>query len=135
MKVLEKKKDAPMAMEPECTAPEGQVMAKREIACTAIGRNALVSGLICHVAALIAGMMSAPGVNQLIIYFYLFSCILLIGGGYAEFKHRSPALVKNGKFCLSAAATLFPLIGPMAALFLIYRTPVEGNDAEALVDS
>lgn len=98
-------------------------MATREIAYTPVGRNALVIGLICHIAALLAGMMTSYGGNLFFMAVYPLSWGLLAAGGYTESRHRGLATWTSQRFYLIAMVPLFPIAGPLAALWLIYGAP------------
>jgi hypothetical protein len=99
-----------------------------EIAHTKIGRNALFSGLISHLAALLVAMLSSSGTDYFFSIVFPFSCLLLIAGAYAELKNRGYSPFKDWRFYLIAAVTVFPLLGPFIILGLLYRFQKSGQE-------
>ena len=100
----------------------------REIAYTPCGRNALVTGLIGHIAAMLAGMTTAAGGELYVTIVYPFSWLILIVAAYAEWKHRGYDPARDGRFYGIAVVTIIPLIGPFALLVRLYRLPKRGED-------
>ncbi len=99
----------------------------REIAYTSPGRNALFAGLIFHVAAIITGMMPVSGNDTFFKIVYPVSWVLLMIGGYAELRHRGIHPLNTWRFYLIAAVSVFPLLGPLVVLALIYSAPGKGS--------
>ena len=99
----------------------------REIAYTSFGRNALVAGLICHVAAILVAMMSASGREYFFGGVFIFSCFLFDVGAFAELKNRGYRPLIKWQFYVIAAATVFPLLGPLLILGLLYGIPKSGE--------
>lgn len=95
----------------------------RKMAYSSFGRNALVAGLICHTAAIVAGMLSASGNDAFFKTVYPLSWLLLIAGAYAELRQRGIRPVKTWRFYLIAIASVFPLLGPLVILALISGAP------------
>jgi hypothetical protein len=100
-----------------------------EIAYTTFGRNALVAGLTGHVAAILAGMMSASGTDIFFKVVYPFSCLAFMVGAYAELLHRGAHPFSTWRFYLIAMACVFPVLGPLIVFGLIYSFP--RDDAKA----
>ncbi len=93
----------------------------REIAYTTLGRNALSTGLVSHIAALVAGMMTVSGAQTFSPMAYGFACLALAFGVYKEMKERGYAPVTRSLgFFLAAAASVPPVIGPIAVLLMLY---------------
>jgi hypothetical protein len=92
-----------------------------EIAYTTVGRNALFTGLISHISAILAGMIPASG-NDYFQIVFLFSCLSLIVSVYVELKHRGSNPFKEGLFYTISAVNVLPLIGPFIGLGLLYRS-------------
>ena len=99
----------------------------REIAYTTFGRNALSTGLVSHIAALLAGMMPVSGSQAFFGAAYGFACLAFVFGAYAELKDRGYAPVRSLSFYGAAAAAVLPVIGPVAALLMLYSVQVEGQ--------
>jgi hypothetical protein len=99
-----------------------------EMARSAFGRNALTAGLICHLAAILAGMLSASGGDAFFKMVYPVSWMLLTAGGFAELRHRGIVPLKGWRFYLIVLSGVFPVLGPLLVLGLIYSAP--GNDSE-----
>lgn len=99
-----------------------------EMARSAFGRNALTAGLICHLAAILAGMLSASGGDAFFKMVYPVSWMLLTAGGFAELRHRGIVPLKGWRFYLMALSGVFPVLGPLLVMRLIYSA--SGNDAE-----
>ncbi len=97
-----------------------------EIARTAIGRNALVLGLIGHAAAILVGMLPATGSGAFFQIVYPFSCLALMAGAYAELNNLGCPPLTEWRFYLSAAASIVPVLGPCIVLGLLYSW--QGND-------
>lgn len=97
----------------------------REIAYTALGRNALSTGLVGHIAALVAGMMTVAGAQAFFYAAYGFACLAFVLGAYAELKDRGYAPARSSIFYAAAAASVLPVIGPITALLTLYA--VQGN--------
>lgn len=102
----------------------------REIAYTSFGRNVLVAGLICHLAAILAGMMTASGTDLFFKIVYPVSWGLLIAGSYAELRHRGGRPLNAWRFYLIVMAAVFPLLGPLVILGLIYSFPESGGEGQ-----
>lgn len=99
----------------------------REIAYTSFGGNALAAGLICHFAAILVAMMSASGREYFFGVVFFFSCFLLVVGAFAELKNRGYRPMIEWRFYVIAAATVFPLLGPLIVLGLLYGIPKNGE--------
>jgi uncharacterized membrane protein len=99
-----------------------------EIAYTSIGRNALFTGLISHVAAILVAMMSASGKDHFFGVVFFFSCLLLVVGAFAELKSRGHRPLIEWRFYVIAAVTVFPLLGPLIVLGLVYSIPKSGEE-------
>lgn len=97
----------------------------REIAYTTPGRNALSTGLVSHITALIAGMMTVSGAQTFFCVAYGFACLAFALGAYTELKDRGYAPLRSLHFYAAAAASLVPVIGPIAALLMLYAA--QGN--------
>ncbi len=97
----------------------------REIAYTTLGKNALSTGLVSHITALLAGMMTVSGAQTFFCAAYGFACLAFALGAYAELKDRGSAPLKSLSFYAAAAASVLPLIGPIAALLMLYAA--QGN--------
>lgn len=102
----------------------------REIAHTAFGRNILVAGLICHLAAILAGMMTASGADFFFKIVYPFSWLLLIAGAFAEIRQRGGRPLNTWRFYIAVMAAVFPVLGPLIVLALIYSFPEGGTDGQ-----
>jgi hypothetical protein len=101
-----------------------------EIAYTAFGRNALLTGLISHVAAILVAMMSASGAKFFFGILFLFSCLALVVGAYAELKNRGYYPLRDWRLYVIAAATAFPVLGPFIVLGLPYSLQKSGQEAQ-----
>lgn len=99
-----------------------------EIAYTKIGRNALFSGLISHLAALLVAMLSSSGTDYFFSIVFPFSCVLLVVGAFSELKNRGYSPFKDWRFYLIAAVTVFPLLGPFIILGLLCRFQKSGQE-------
>jgi hypothetical protein len=99
-----------------------------EIAYTTVGRNALFTGLISHVAAFLVSMMAASGTEHFFSIVFLFSCFLLIVGAYTELKHRGYYPLRDWRFYVIAAATVLPVLGPFIVLGLLYNFQKSGQE-------
>lgn len=97
------------------------------IACTKIGNDCLVAGLITHAAALLVGMMTVASAESFFKITYLVSCVFIAAGGFAELCHRQMPPLKGWRFYILAAATVFPVLGPLLVLALIYSSPWDGG--------
>jgi hypothetical protein len=104
-----------------------------EIAYTTFGRNALLTGLISHVAAILVAMMSASGAELFFSIVLLFSCLVLVIGAYAELKNRGYSPLRDWRFYVIAAVTVFPLLGPLIVLGLLYSLQQSGQEARVSV--
>lgn len=102
----------------------------RDIAYTTFGRNALAAGLICHVAAVLFGMMSASGADAFFKIIYPSSWMLLASGAYAELRHRGGRPLNTWQFYLILMAAVFPVLGPPVVLGLIYSFPRDGQETQ-----
>lgn len=100
----------------------------REIAYTSFGGNALAAGLICHFAAILAGMMTASGADLFFKIVYPASWGLLIAGSYVELRHRGVRPLNAWRFYLIVMAVVFPLLGLLVVLGLIYSFPENGRE-------
>ena len=99
-----------------------------EIAYTTFGRNALFTGLISHVAAVLVAMMSASGAELFFNIVFPFSCIVLVIGAYAELKYKGYHPLKNWRIYIITAATAFPLLGPLIIFGLLYSLRKSGQE-------
>lgn len=106
-------------------------MGAREIAATTVGRNALTAGFICHVAAILVGMMTASGADSFFKMVYPASWVLMTAGAYAELRFRSGRPLNTWRFYVAAMASVFPLLGPLAVFGLIYTCPEDGREGQA----
>lgn len=97
----------------------------REIAYTTFGRNALSTGLISHIAALLAGMMTVSGAQTFFCAAYGFACLAFAFGAYTELKNRGYTPVMSLSFYAAAAISVLPVIGPITALLILYAA--QGN--------
>ncbi len=102
-----------------------------EIADTRIGRNALFSGLISHVAAILVAMMAVSGRDRFFGMVFVLACLLLITGAFAELKNRGYRPFIEWRFYLIAAVTVFPLLGPLMVLGLLYGFRKSGPEQRA----
>ncbi len=98
-----------------------------EIADTPLGGNALLAGLIGHVAACLAAMLAAPGAGSFGAIVFPSACLLLVLGAYVELKKRGYAPISDWRIYVIAALTLLPFLGPLAALGLLYRFQKSGE--------
>lgn len=99
----------------------------REIAYTTFGRNVLFAGLVSHVAALLAGMMSEAGAYDFFSIVYPFYWAAFILGVYSEFKNRGCRPFVNWRFYIIAVAAVLPIIGPLTGLFALYALQGDKN--------
>jgi hypothetical protein len=99
----------------------------REIAYTNFGRNALFTGLISHIVALLAGMMPVSGAQTFFLAAYGFACLAFALGVYVELKNKGYAPVRSLNFYGSAAVAVLPVIGPVATLLILYAAQGEGQ--------
>jgi len=99
-----------------------------EIAYTTFGRNALFTGLISHVAAILVGMMSASGKEHFFGIVFLLSCFLLVFGAYAELKNRGYCPLRDWRFYVITAIAVFPLVGPLIVFGLLYSFQKSGQE-------
>lgn len=97
------------------------------IAYTKIGNNCLVAGLITHAAALIVGMMTAAGAEAFFSITYIFAWVFLVSGSFAKLRHRVVRPFKTRRFYLTAMAAVFPVLGPLVVLGLIYNCSEDGR--------
>ena len=104
-----------------------------EIAYTTFGRNALLTGLISHVAAILVAMMSASGAELFFSIVFPFSCLVLVIGAYAELKNRGYYPLRDWRFYVIAAVSVFPLLGPLIVLGLLYSFQKSGQEARVRV--
>lgn len=102
-----------------------------DIAYTTIGRNALLTGLISHVTALLVAMMSVSGTEHFFSIVFIFSCFLLVVGIYAEWKHRGCCPFRDWRFYVMAAVTVLPVLGPLIVLVLLYSFQKSGQGKRA----
>jgi hypothetical protein len=100
----------------------------REIAYTAFGRNALSTGLVSHIAALLAGMMPVSGSQAFFGAAYTFACLAFAIGAYVELKGRGYAPLRSLSFYGAAAAAVLPVIGPVIALLMLYSAQGERKE-------
>ncbi|HOD28371.1 MAG TPA: hypothetical protein PKH03_04100 [Syntrophales bacterium] len=91
-----------------------------DIAYTPLGRNALVTGLIGHAAALLAGMMPASGGERFFGLVFPLACLALLLGGYAELRRGGRRPWRDGRLYGIAAATAIPVLGPFVVLGLLF---------------
>ena len=101
-----------------------------EIAYTALGRNALLAGLVSHLAAIVVAMMTASGANRFFSIVFPFACLALALAAYVELKNRGGAPLTDWRFYVMAAVTVFPLLGPLIVLGLLYRIPKDGEQRD-----
>ena len=100
----------------------------QEIAYTTFGRNAFFTGLISHVAALLVAMLSASGTEHFFGMVFLLACSLFVVGAYVELKNRGYSPLKDWRFYVIAAVTVFPLLGPFIVLGLLYSFQKNGQE-------
>lgn len=93
----------------------------REIAGTALGGNALVAGLICHVAALGGSMTTASGGDLFLKSVYPAACLAFALGAYLEIKSAGYFSWTGWRWYLAAVASILPIAGPLIVLGLIYQ--------------
>lgn len=96
-----------------------------KIASTAVGNNAIVIGLMSHGAALLMAMMPASGAGYLFSVLYPLYWILFVLGLYKEMHQRSLSPLGAWRFYAACAATIIPILGPLAALITLYS--MQGN--------
>ncbi|PKN20867.1 MAG: hypothetical protein CVU71_03560 [Deltaproteobacteria bacterium HGW-Deltaproteobacteria-6] len=99
----------------------------KEIAYTGIGRNTLFTGLISHAAAFLAAMMAASGREYFFGIVFFFSCFLFIIGAFAELKNRGCRPLIDWRFYVIVAVTVFPFLGPLVIMGLLYSIPKSGE--------
>jgi hypothetical protein len=99
------------------------------LAYTKTGNHCLVAGLILHAAALMVGMMTAAGAEAFFQITYPASCVLFAAGGFAELCHREMPPLRGWRFYILAAATVFPVLGPLTVLALVYSSPWKNGSA------
>lgn len=97
----------------------------RKPAYTTLARNALSTGLVSHLSALAAGMMTVSGAQTFACAAYGFACLAFIAGAYIELKDRGCAPFTSLSFYGISAVAVAPVIGPIAVLFLLYA--MQGN--------
>lgn len=97
----------------------------REIAYTTAGRNVLSTGLISHITALLAGMMTVSGAQTFFFIAYGFACLAFAFGTYTELKGRGYAPFLSLSFYAAVAAAVLPVIGPVTALLILYSAQGE----------
>jgi hypothetical protein len=97
----------------------------REIAYTSFGRNALSMGLVSHFSALIAGMMTVAGAREFFSAAYVLAFLVLAFRAYAELKDRGYMPFRSPGFYCAAGAAVLPVMGPIAALLILYSC--QGN--------
>jgi uncharacterized membrane-anchored protein len=100
----------------------------REIAYTTFGRNALVCGLISHIAALLVGMATVAGGELYFTIIFPFSWFVLVLAAFAELKNRGYDPASDWQFYGMAVVTVIPLIGPFTLLVRLYRFQKSGPD-------
>ena len=98
-----------------------------KIAYTTFGRNALLTGLISHVVAILVGMMSVSGTDVFFKIVYPFSWMLLLAGAYTELRHRGSRPLNTWRFYLIVFAFVFPILGPLIVIGLIYSSHESGR--------
>jgi hypothetical protein len=91
-----------------------------DIAYTPLGRNALVTGLIGHAAALLAGMTTASGGERFFGLVFPLACLALLLGGYAELRRGGRLPWRDGRLYGIAAATVIPVLGSLVVLGLLF---------------
>jgi len=97
----------------------------KEIAYTTLGRNALVIGLIGHVAALLAGISPVSGTESLFGILYGFYWMGFFFAVYKELGDRGYRSFGNWRFYVLMTVTVIPILGPVTALMILYR--MQGN--------
>jgi len=98
-----------------------------EIAYTAFGRNAILSGLISHFVAIVVSIMTAFGVQLYFGIVFPLSFLMLAAGAYAELKNRGYRPCTDWRFYLLTAVSVFPVIGAMLFLLLLYCYQKKGQ--------
>jgi hypothetical protein len=58
-----------------------------------------------------------------------FSCLALVVGAYAELKNRGYYPLRDWGFYVIAAVTVFPVLGPLIVLGLLYSFQKSGQEA------
>lgn len=99
-----------------------------KIAYTTFGINTLLTGLISHVVAILVAMLSVSGAELFFSIVFPFSCLVLAVGSYAELKNRGYHPSRDWRFYVTAAVTVFPLLGPFIALGLLYSFQKSGQE-------
>ena len=65
-------------------------------------------------------MMTVAGAQAFFCAVYGFACLGFASGAYAELKEKGYAPLRNLSFYAAAAAAVLPVIGPAAALLILY---------------
>lgn len=100
----------------------------QEIAYTGFGRNTLVTGLIGHFATMLIAMMTVSGADLFFSIVFPFSCFAIAVAAYTELKHRGCHPLSSLRFYAIAAMTVFPLLGPLIILGLLYSLKKNGQE-------
>jgi hypothetical protein len=104
-----------------------------EIAYTTFGKNALLTGLISHAAAILVALMSTSGAELFFIIVFPFSCLALIIGAYEELKTEGCCPLRVRRFYVIAAATVFPVLGPFIVSGLLCSLQKSRQEARVCV--
>lgn len=99
----------------------------REIAYTSLGRNALSTGLVSHFSALAAGMATVAGARAFFFAAYGFAFLAFVVGAYLELKDRGYCPFTSPGFYAAAVVSVLPVIGPVAALLILYAVQGDGK--------
>jgi hypothetical protein len=91
-----------------------------EISYTTLGGNALLTGIIAHIAAVVIAVMPVSGTTLFSGILFPFSCLALAAGSYAELQHRSCRPFTDRRLYVIAAATLLPIMGPLIISGILY---------------
>jgi hypothetical protein len=77
--------------------------------------------------------MSASGKEHFFGIVFLLSCFLLVFGAYAELKNRGYCPLRDWRFYVIAVVTVFPVLGPLIVLGLLYSFQKSGQEARVSV--
>ncbi len=92
-----------------------------DIASTPLGRNSLFIALIAHTAALIVAMMPLGGADFFFGITYPLYFLTFVLGLFAELIDSGYRTFGNWRFYLASIAAIFPIIGPLMALSMLYN--------------
>ena len=92
-----------------------------EIASTLVGRNSIFIALLAHTSALIVVMMPLDGADFFFSISYPFYYLSFVLGLFAELRGAGYGAFGNWRFYLASIAAIFPIIGPLMALSMLYN--------------